>query len=175
MIAVNIFAFGGTVNEPQFKFVLLEKEETTQHGPPVDGPSNNYYSTPPSKDRKKDEELLKEIEQRAAANNLQKNTETKHDSGMLVSDGNKQFYGGSVSFTEILNIITYTGVAAGGFATFVNNILSAAVNWRNLRQNRSFHIDVQGTPIDISDGATALQVMEKINDVLMGNHPKRHP
>jgi len=163
------------VSESQFKFVLLEKEETSQQGPArhPDSPNKDGYSTPPSKDWEKDQELLKEIEESAAANDLQKNTETERDSGLLVNDARRQFDGGSVSWTEVLHIIAYTGVAAGGFATFVDNVLSAAVHWRSLRQDRSIRIDVQGTAIEIADGATALQVMERINDVLKDKDSKQ--
>jgi len=163
------------VSESQFKFVLVEKEETSQHGPArhPDSLDQYDYSTPPSKDWEKDQELLKEIEESAAANDLQQSTETERDSGLLVSDGSRQFYGGSVSWTEVLHIIAYTGVAVGGFATFVDHVLSAAVHWRSLRQDRSIRIDVQGTAIEIADGDTALQVMGKITDALKDKDSKQ--
>jgi hypothetical protein len=152
------------MSAPTFQLLLTEREKTTKSGPDPD--IGDYHSTPPSSDSDKDRELLAQIQESATANGLAKNVDQERSSQHLVSDGNRQYWGGALSIYEVVQVVTYSAVAIAGFTTFIDNALSAALHWKELRQGRSIAIDVRGKPVKIADGDTAHDVMVKIQKAL---------
>ena len=151
------------MTEQALKLLLVEREEFCESGPKDSG---HTYSTPGARDPQKSRDLLAAIDKAASERDVARTSREVVKSSFEVSDGNRQYYGGSISTTEVIQIITYAGASAAGLAAFVHHTLGAVLDWIELREGRSARIDVLGTEMEIKDGMTAVEVVSKINKIV---------
>lgn len=150
---------------------LSQKTRDSYHGPP--GRETLSVWPSPSSDPERDRQIGHDLAAAAAATGVEAETEREPDAKVERFDRGTAYYGGPPVVHAFTDLVTYAapyaayaGVAAGGMAAFLRNALGSIVEWRNLRQGRSVSIDVRGTLVEISDGATIEEVLPQIEEAL---------
>jgi hypothetical protein len=149
---------------------LTQRVRETTFGPPG---REQLSVWPPPGDENLDAEILAKLQANAAASGLAVTRDTETHHRMEAEVRGVAHYGGPPLIEEFSQLLTYAGpylaqagLAAGGFAAFVRNVLGSINEWKTLRQGRSVTISVHGRPLKIRDGASVEEVVRTIEDAL---------
>lgn len=161
---------------PMVSITLEQRVVETQFGPRDEfrrGSASIDVQPPPAADPARDRALVSNILREAKAAGLE--VARNRDSVLQAhsSSGRAKYYGGPPvvhAFVELITIsgpyLAQAGLAAGGFAAFVRNVLGSIDDWRKIRGQRSMTINVRGKQIEIKENATAEDVVRAIEQAL---------